>query len=112
MKPEVKPEVKPEEKVKEEVNDDMKEEEDEMCSTLIDTGDEAHTREPSVSSHDYLFEDLDLSSLPEQSDEVIPSIRSGDEAEYAEMGRAVRRPDARRAGGARGDRRGGGGAMR
>ena len=85
-KPEVKPEEKPEEKVKEEVNDDMKEEEDEMCSTLIDTGDEAHTREPSVSSHDYLFEDLDLSSLPEQSDEVIPSIRSGDEAEYAEMG--------------------------
>ena len=39
VKPKVKPEVKPEEKVKEEVNDDMKEEEDEMCSTLIDTGD-------------------------------------------------------------------------
>ena len=87
MKEEEKPEVKPEkEEVKEDMNATGKEEEDEMCSTLIDTGDEAHTREPSVSSHDYLFEDLDLSSLPEQSDEVIPSIRSGDEAEYAEMG--------------------------
>ena len=57
-------------------------EEDELCTTLIDTGDEeARPGTLSSSSHDYLFDDLDLSSLPEQSDEMLPSIRSVEDGE-------------------------------